>query len=171
MNRLILAVAMVALQCLPSSVYADTIYSWKGKDGTLRFSNEPPPEGVTEFQTTVSTATDASDQASAKKRRASYDAMVEKASREADRSRQQRQKAMAAQEAEKKRLAEEKRQARIQTERKRLEQQIETIKNRAVSPTFPNGMKQAQIEALTKEIEKLNQDSSSTDKKPENANE
>ncbi|MEJ2154985.1 MAG: hypothetical protein P8X96_06600 [Desulfobacteraceae bacterium] len=36
-----------------------------------------------------------------------------------------------------------------------------------MSPTYPNGMKQAQIEALTKKIEKLAQDAGSADKKSE----
>lgn len=167
MLKIILAVTMVALQWMPYSAFADTIYSWKGQDGTLRFSSEPPPEGVTEYQATSSQVTDAINPSSENKRRPSYDAMVEKASQEADQSRQERLDREAAQAAEEKRIAEKKRQERIQTERKRLEKQIEAVKQRAVSPTYPNGMKQAQIEALTKKIEKLAQDAGSADKKSE----
>ncbi len=146
---------MIGLLALPNTSYTDTIYSWRGKDGALRFSNAPPPEGVTDYQTTTSEISGGSDQNPTNQRRASYDAMVKKASSEADRSIIERQKREAAVEAEKKRITEEKRKARIQAQRKELEQQIEAIKNRAVSPTMPNGMKQAQIEALKKEIEKL----------------
>lgn len=167
MYKIILAVAIVALQWLPISTYADTIYSWKDKDGIMRYSNDPPPEGVTAFQVSASEETDAGDPASGDKRRTSYDTMVEKASQEADRSRQEREAREAAEAAEKKRLAEQKRQERLQAERERLKKQIEAVKNRAVSPTYPNGMKQAQIEALAKEIEKLNQPPATADKKTE----
>lgn len=146
---------IIGIMWLPITAHTDTIYSWKGKDGSLRFSNDPPPEGVTEYQMKASEITWANDQDPENKRRASYDAMVQKASIEADRSRKERQEREAALAAEKRRIAEEKRKLRIQTERKRLEQQIEVINNRAVSPTMPYGMKQAQIEALTKKIEKL----------------
>jgi hypothetical protein len=171
MYKIILAVTIVALQWMPISTYADTIYSWEDQDGIMRFSNEPPPEGVAASEVTTLEADDASDPASGNKRRSSYDAMVEKASREADRSRQEREAREAAEAAEKKRLAEQKRQERIQAERERLNKQIEAVKNRAVSPTYPNGMKQAQIEALAKEIEKLNQPPGSADNKTEKTDE
>jgi hypothetical protein len=170
MYKIILAVAIVALQWMPISAYAD-IYSWKDQDGIMRYSNDPPPEGVTAFQVTASEETNTGDPASGDKRRTSYDAMVEKASKEADRSKQEREAREAAEAAEKKRLAEQKRQERIQAERERLNKQIEAVKNRAVSPTYPNGMKQAQIEALAKEIEKLNQPPGSSDNKTEKTDE
>jgi septal ring factor EnvC (AmiA/AmiB activator) len=169
MYKIILVAAIVALQWMPISTYADTIYSWKDANGITRFSNEPPPEGVTDFKVTSSEATQASEPASGDTRRSSYDAMVDKASQEADQSREAREAKEAAEAAEKKRLAEQKRQARIQAERERLNKQIEAVKKRAVSPTQPYGMKQAQIEALTKEIEKLDQAASSADNKPEKA--
>lgn len=167
MRKKILQTTMVALLLMPIFAYADTIYSWKGSDGTLRFSNEPPPEGVKAFQTTTSNKTDGDNQLSVDKRRASYDAMVEESAREAERSRQERQAREAAEAAEKERNAEKKRQERIRTEQKRIKQQIEAVKKRAVSPTYPNGMKQAQIDALAKEIEKLNQGEDAANKKPE----
>ncbi|MGD8846667.1 MAG: hypothetical protein PVI54_14195, partial [Desulfobacteraceae bacterium] len=88
------------------------------------------------------------------KRRSDYDQMVEQASREADAAREKRRKEAAEKAAEKERLLEEQRKERIKAERKQLEEQIEAIKRRAVSPTYPNGMKQAQINAL---VEKINQ--------------
>lgn len=143
---------IVALVWLPISPGAETIYTWKDKDGVLRFSNEPPPEHISEYQITESADTGPQNN----QRRSSYDEMVKRASKDADDAREKREKEAAAKAAEKKRIAEEKERARIAAERKRLEEQINAIKNRAVSPTYPNGMKQAQIEAIKKEIEKLN---------------
>ena len=155
MKIIILGLAMIALLWAPTTSYADTIYTWKDKDGTMRFSNEPPPEGVTNYQTTTSDVTGGSDQAPVNQRRSSYDVMVEKAKKEADQSKKERQDREAAAQAKKKRIAEEKQKAQIQAQKEELEKQIEAIQNRAVSPTMPHGMKQAQIEALKKEIEKL----------------
>lgn len=143
---------IIALFCLPVSSGAETIYTWKDKDGVLKFSNEPPPEHIAEYQTTKSADTGPQSN----QRRSSYDEMVKRASKDADAARVKREKEATAKAAEEKRIAEEKERARIAAERKRLEEQIKVIKNRAVSPTYPNGMKQAQIEAITKEIEKLN---------------
>ena len=155
MNKSILALAMVALLCAPAIPYADTIYSWKDKDGVMRYSSEPPPEGVTDYQTTTSEITGGSDRAPTNRRRSSYDTMVQEATEEADQSQKERQERETAQAAEKKRIAEEKNRAQIEAQRKELEQQIEAIKNRAVSPTMPHGMKQAQIEELEKKIAEL----------------
>ncbi len=155
MKKTILILIIVAIQWPFTAAHAGTIYSWEGKDGNLRFSGEPPPEGITEYQTIATEAVDEYGPKPENRRRPSYDSMVQEALREADRSRAERQEREAALAAEKARIAEEKRQARIQAEQKRLEQQIQTIKARAVSPTFPNGMKQAQIEALREELENL----------------
>jgi molecular chaperone DnaK (HSP70) len=170
MLKIILVAAIVALQWMPISTHADKIYSWKDANGITRFSNEPPPEGVTDFKVTSSGATEASGPASGAQRRSSYDEMVEKASKEADQSIEARQAKEAAEAAEKKRLAEQKRQERIQAEKERIKKQIEAVKKHAVSPTQPYGMKKAQIEALTKELEKLDQSAaSSADNKSEKA--
>jgi len=103
-----------------------------------------------DYQTTESEPTSTGNQ-----RRTSYDQMVESTVRETNAAEAKREEEEAARTAEKALQAEKQRQASIQVERVRLKQQIETIKNRAVSPTYPNGMKQAQIEAITREIEKL----------------
>lgn len=150
---------IVALFWLPISLGAETIYTWKDKDGVLRFSNAPPPEHIKEYQITESEDKGSQSDEPSNKRRSSYDQMVQRASKDADASREKRKKEAAAKAAEKKRMAEEKEQARIAAERKRLEAQIDAIKNRAVSPTYPYGMKQAQIEAIKKEIEELNKGS------------
>ncbi len=171
MKKIILGFSMIALLWAPITLYADTIYYWKDKDGVMRYSSEPPPEGVTDYQTTTSEVTGGSDKAPVNQRRSSYDAMVQKATKEANQSRKQRQDQEADAQAEKKRIAEEKRKAETQAQRKELEKQIEAIKNRAVSPTMPHGMKQAQIEELKKEIEKLEEGADTGDTKSDDSDE
>lgn len=166
MKQFILLVIM-ALCLSPCLISADTIYSWKDKDGNLKFSNEPPPEGITVYQTTESPPTDSNNQNSNNKRRPSYDKMVEQSIKDANASSAKRKKEALARDAAKKKAMEAERKERMLAERKRIEQQIQAIKNRAVSPTYSNGMKQAQIEELEKKIQKLEKDSKPPGKETE----
>jgi uncharacterized protein YlxW (UPF0749 family) len=136
-------------------VIAETIYTWTDSEGKQHFSDEVPPEAVTNYKE-IQTAPDSSGRSDASpERRTSYDFMVEKAKREASQSEQQRRKEAEAREKEEKREAELRRKARIEPERRRLEQAIKGVENRALSPTFSMGMKKAQIEKLRKELEEL----------------
>ena len=150
---------------LPGALSAGDVSTWKENDGVRQFSNDPPPAHTRDYMLADADAAGAQSANPSNKRRSSYDEMVERATREADASREERKKEEAAKEAEKKRIVEEKENARIQAERERLEAEIEKVKNRAVSPTFPNGMKQAQIEALQKEIEDLEKGDDASEKK------
>lgn len=146
---------IIAFFLIPSSISADMIYTWKDKDGITKFSNEQPPEDVTDYKTIITPDAEADDSAQEAQRRSSFDQMVRKASKAANTSSNQRTKKAAQKAAEQQRVIEAQKEARRQAERKRLESQIEAIKKRAVSRTYPNGMKQAQIEALRKEIDAL----------------
>jgi hypothetical protein len=145
------------------TVGAETIYTWKDKDGVMRFSNGSPPEDVKEYKIVESTPPNSSTVEPNDSRRSNYDKMVEQASREADAARKKRIKEAAEKAAEKERLLEEQRKERIKAERKQLEEQIKAIKRRAVSPTYPNGMKQAQINALVEKIKQLEKQLDSTE--------
>jgi hypothetical protein len=146
---------IISMLLIPSFPGAETIYTWKGRDGAKKFSNEPPPEDVKDYKTIETLDTETENPDSEGLRRSSFDQMVQQASKKADASNQRRIKETAEKAQEQQRIAQEKQTARRQAERKRLESQIEAIEGRAVSRTYPNGMKQAQIEALRKEIEKL----------------
>jgi cell division septum initiation protein DivIVA len=156
MKAIMVAVALLAVGLLlGATASSDTVYRWTDEKGVQRFSNEPPPEGVENFQKFQSQPTQPDGSGAGDSRRPSYDQMVQKASQSADHMEQQRKAQAAARAAEQKRLAEERRQAKIQAERSRLLQRIEAIKIRAVSPTFPMGMKQAQIDKIKKQIDAL----------------
>lgn len=50
--------ALIALLALAAPAFAD-IYRWKGADGVVHFSNQPPPAGVTVLETIEETPYDA----------------------------------------------------------------------------------------------------------------
>jgi predicted RNase H-like nuclease (RuvC/YqgF family) len=154
MKKAILLSLVVSL-VLPLTIGSETIYTWKDKDGVMRFSNGSPPEDVKEYKIVESTPASSNAMEPDDRHRSSYDQMVKQASKEADASRAKRKRQAAEKAADRARALEEKRIERIKAEREQLEAQIEAIKRRAVSPTFPNGMKQAQIDALNKKIEAL----------------
>lgn len=141
--------------CISAPAIAGTIYSWTGPDGRQHFSDKPPPDTISDYKV-LETVPDASGpQPPSEKRRSSFDQMVEKAGHEAKQMEQQRRKAAEARAAEQKREAEARRKARIEPERQRIQKAIQALENRALSPTFSMGMKNAQIEALRKELKKL----------------
>jgi hypothetical protein len=141
--------------CLSPPVTAGTIYTWVDSEGKQHFSDEPPPDTITEYKETQ-TGPDSPGQTNPPpERRDSYDQMVEKAKKEALQSEQQRRKEAKTRAIQEKREAEKRRKARIEPERRRLEQAIKDVENRALSPTFSMGMKKAQIEKLRKELEQL----------------
>jgi chromosome segregation ATPase len=152
-NRMV--ISLVVILWLPIVLAAGEIYTWKDQDGVQQFSNAPPPEHIKDYQTIESTVAGEQSADTGNRRRPSYDEMVERTSKAADASREKREKEAAAKAAEKRRIIEKEEKARIDHERKKLEAQIEALKKRAVSPTFPNGMKQARIEALRKKIKAL----------------
>lgn len=159
-TMMMLALALGLL--LAANVSSDTIYTWTDASGVQRFSSDPPPEGVENYQQIESRTLPPAGTEAGDRRRPSYDRMVQQALQEARQLEQQRKAEAAARAAEEKRIAEERRQAKIQAERSRLLQQIEAIKNRAVSPTYPLGMKQAQIDKIRKQIDALEKNPNDT---------
>lgn len=149
---IVLALAIGVLSA--ANAASDTVYTWTDANGVQQFSNDPP-ENVENYQRIESETVRPDSPQASDKRRPSYDRMVDQAVQEARRLEQERRAKEAAQAAEEKRLAEKRRQEKITAERIRLLKQIEAIKNRAVSPTYPLGMKQAQIDKIQKQIDAL----------------
>jgi type IV secretory pathway VirB10-like protein len=148
-------IGLWVMLCLAPPVISGTIYTWIDSEGKQHFSEEPPPDTVTEYKKTQTEPPFPGQTQLSPERRVSYDQMVEKAKKEALQSEQQRRKEAEARAIQEKREAEKRRKARIEPERRRLEQAIKDLENRALSPTFSMGMKKAQIEKLRKELEKL----------------
>ena len=137
--------------CVITGAYADTIYTWTDHDGTQHYSNTPPPEDIKQFKVLESTETSENSPA----RRPGYDRMVQQSTAEAERLEQQRRDREKVLENERKRADRIRRKAQIESKRQELEQKIEAIQKRAVSPSFPQGMKAAQIQHIQNQIKQL----------------
>jgi Domain of unknown function (DUF4124) len=153
--KIIVFMIMVIALIGSAAVAADTIYSWKDVNGIQRFSSDPPPEGIKDFHKIESQASPPADRHPSNQRRSSYDEMVQQASQEADQLEQQREAEAAALAAEKKRTADARQKEATSAARQRLQEQLDALSNRAVSPTFSQGMKNAQMDQIKKEMERL----------------
>jgi len=149
------AVLLIALLFLSPPAFADKIYSWVGQDGTKWFSNEPPPEGIKEFEVITTPGSPDGASAPANNRRPGFDQMVDQAGFQADALESERLAKERRAEVLKKRQAEKERKAKNQARRQLLEDKITAIRNRAVSPTYSQGMKEAQILEIQKQIDQL----------------
>jgi hypothetical protein len=141
---------VMAVLLLASNTPAATIYIWTDADGIRHFSDQPPPEGIENYDV----AQGVIDRSGSDQREGFKQMMeeVEQQNQQADQEREAKKAEQAAAEKEKK--ADEQ-QARIQTERDRLQKEIDALNNRALSPTFTEGMRQNQIEAIRKEMAKI----------------
>lgn len=147
MRHGMIATLLVLLLSMPA--FGDTIYVWTDKDGVKRFSDQPPTE-VEKFETVQGDQSGAEEE-NRQGLQEMYD-QVDRENREADQRRAERE---AARKAEAERKAAAQKEARTKAERDRLQQQIDSLKQRALSPTFTKGMRDNQIEALQKQIDEL----------------
>lgn len=154
MKNLICLILAIGLFCVVPA-FSDTIYSWTDEQGVLRFSNDPPPENVKQFDRLDSQPSSTTPSDSDTQRRSSYDQMVQRSEQEARQLEQQRRQEARDKAEALRRQSEARRKEETAAARRRLEEQIEAIKKRAVSPTYSQGMKQSQIDRLRKQIEKL----------------
>jgi hypothetical protein len=141
---------LMAVLLLASNAPAATIYIWTDADGVKHFSDQPPPQGTEDYDV----AQGVIDPSGTEQRDGFKQMMkeVEQESMQADQEREAKKAAQAATEKEKK--ADEQ-QARIHAERDKLQKKIDALNNRALSTTFTEGMRQNQIDAILKEMEKI----------------
>jgi chromosome segregation ATPase len=145
-----IAMILVTLMILAGSANGGTIYIWTDENGVKRFSDAPPPKGIENYETAVgSTSKPAEGQ------REGLTKMLEEQEQQSREEDVKKEAAEAAQAAEQKRKAQAEEKARIQPERDRLQKQINDLQNRALSPTFTEGMRQNQIEKIQKQIDAL----------------
>jgi hypothetical protein len=136
---------------------ADTVFTWTDDKGIKHFSDTPPPE--TSVQTlSIEPRSSALPPPEQAPRRSTYDQMVEESRREADQMERKRkleaEKLAAQKELERRSLLN----AKIQTEKRRLADQIQQLRQRALSPTYPEGMRSAQIKAIEDQLKTLESD-------------
>ena len=135
---------------------AGTIYTWTDANGVQHYSNTQPPEDAANVQTIDEVDYDA---VGADRRRMEFDRMVEQASEEAERhfDQQARQKALQAE--QRKQLQKQARAQRVSEEKARLANEIEAIQNRALGPTFTQGMRDNLVRQLQEQIDRLEEGS------------
>lgn len=141
---------LMAVLLLASHTPAGTIYIWTDADGVKHFSDTPPPQGVEDYDTAQGVIGDSgSDQ------REGFQQMMKEVEQENIQADQEKGTRKAAQAAAEKEQEAAEQQKRIQAERDRLQKKIDELNNRALSPTFSEGMRQAQIDAILKEMENI----------------
>ncbi len=139
----------VALLLIVSPVAADTIYIWTDENGVKRFSNQLP-EGVEDYETEQGASLDGEGG-----ERPEFDRMIEEVKQQNRQSDIEREEEAARRKAEAERKAKEEKEARIAAERARLQEQIDALNNRALSPTFTQGMRDHQIRQIQEQIDAL----------------
>ncbi len=139
----------VALLLIVSPVAAETIYIWTDENGVKRFSNQLP-EGVEDYETEQGAASDGEGG-----ERPEFDRMIEEVKQENRQSDIEREEEAARRKAEAERKAKEEKEARIAAERARLQEQIDALNNRALSPTFTQGMRDHRIRQIQERIDAL----------------
>lgn len=140
---------------------AETIYTWTDSNGVQRYSNQQPPEGITDYKKIESSAPSSVDPNANEKNRKSYDHMIEEVRQESQQRELKRRQEDAERAKIEKQKAEADKKARIQAKREILEKKIKDLENRALSPTYSAGMRQAQIDEIRNQIEKLEESANS----------
>lgn len=141
---------LMAVLLLAANAPAATIYIWTDADGVKHFSDQPPPEGTDNYDVAQGVIDRSGDD-----QREGFKQMMQEVDQENRRADQARESKKAEQAAAEKEKKADEQQARIQAERDRLQKKIDALNKRALSPTFTEGMRQSQIEAILKEMEKI----------------
>lgn len=133
---------------------AGTIYVWTDEKGVKRFSDQPPPAHITDFE-----VHEGSKSSTAEEPREGLQQMYKEIDEKNAKDREKEEKEKAAREIEEKAKAEAEAEVAkntdIDAERARLENEIVELRKRALGPTFTEGMRQNQIFQIQKQIEAL----------------
>lgn len=144
-----IAALLIVAFMLAAPAIADTIYIWTDEKGVKRFSNQPP-EGVENFDTVEGSSSKAEEQT-----RPGLEQLVEEVRRENQEAERRREQEETLRKAEETRKATEEKNTKIQAERARLQKQIDELNNRALSPTYTQGMRDNQIRMIQEKIDAL----------------
>jgi hypothetical protein len=155
MQKVAISVLVIVLWVCPG-LAAENIYNWTDKNGIRRFSDQPPPRNVKQYKTIQVPPDQSSEQEPAVDKRPGYDSMVENVKGETRQGEQESIQGEASRTAEEKRNAESSMKARVEAERQRLNEKIEAINKRPLSRTYDHSFKQARIDEIQKELDKLN---------------
>lgn len=154
MQKAAISALFIVLWVCP--ILAADIYNWTDKNGIKRFTDQPPPPNVKQYKTIQVPPDKSSGQETGVDNRTGYDSMVENVKGETFQREQEKLQEEASRAAEEKRKAESVMKARIEAERQRLNEKIDAVNKRTLSRTYDQTFKQARINEIQKQIDKLN---------------
>lgn len=128
------------------------IYNWTDKNGVRRFSDQPPPRDVKHYGTIETRPSEQEEPAESKP---GYGGSADNVKSEAEQRGQESVNTENSGAAEEKRETESDMKARIEAERQRLNEKIDAINRRPLSRTYNHSFKQARIDEIQKELDRL----------------
>ncbi len=141
---------MVFLLMLTAYAGAGTIYIWTDENGVKRFSDQLPPKGIENYETAVGSLSKPDEG-----QREGLKQMLESQEQQNREEAAKEEAARAARTVEQKQKAQAEQDAKTETERDRLQKQITDLRNRSLSPTFTQGMRENQIKKIQEQIDAL----------------
>ena len=138
-----------------SGLADENIYTWTDKNGVKRFSDRQPDD-VKHYDTIRSPPGQSEYGAPAGGSRPEYDQMIENVRQEKQQTEQERVQAGADRAAEEKRDEDARKKDRIEAERRLLQEKIDDLKKRPTGRTYNQSFKNARIEEIGKQLDKLN---------------
>jgi hypothetical protein len=151
MKKTAISILIIVLWICPG-LAGDNIYIWTDKNGVRRFSDQPPPRDVKHYGTIEVRP---SEQEESGESRPGYGGSAENVKSEAEQRGQESVNNENSGAAEEKREAESDMKARIEAERQRLNEKIDAINKRPLSRTYNHSFKQARIDEIQKELDRL----------------
>ena len=132
----------------------ENIYTWTDKNGVKRFSDRQP-EDVKHYDAIRVSPGQSEFGAPAGDSRSEYDQMIESVRQEQQQTEQERIQAGADRATEEKRDEDAHKKERIEAERRQLQEKIDDLKKRTPGRAYGQSLKNARIEEIEKQIDKL----------------
>ncbi|MCP4746535.1 MAG: DUF4124 domain-containing protein [Desulfobacteraceae bacterium] len=146
---------IAAVLFIYSSALSETLYLWVDDAGVKHYTNHPPPEGAKLLEKKTQDTPETQQRRDTSIHRESFEHMADQAQEEFLKLDQERKLKELERQKKLKQLAEKKRQAEIDAQTSIIKKEIKKIENRALSPTFSQGMKDNLIQKLQKELDQL----------------
>ncbi|MBU2620908.1 MAG: DUF4124 domain-containing protein [Proteobacteria bacterium] len=153
MKRAAVSVFVIMLWVCPC-LADENIYTWTDNDGVKRFSDRQP-EDVKHYDTIKISPEQSEYKETAGGSRTEYDHMIESIRQEKQQTEQERIQGEADRTAEEKRNVETRKNERIEAERRQLQEKIDDLKKRPTSRAYSQSLKNARIEEIEKQLDKL----------------
>jgi hypothetical protein len=154
MKKAVIYVLIAVFWISPCFADETTIYTWTDNNGVKRFSDHPP-ENVKHYETIVVPPEESEGAEPSNENRHEYDQMIESIRQEKQQAERERIQAEADRTAGERRDADTRKKERIEAERRQLQDKIDALKKRPTGRTYSQSLKNARIEEIEKQLDKL----------------